>query len=364
MPEYVVLGRTYTIGCAAPAAGIPTQRIRFVDYLRNVLPNEWVASWSPAALDAGAIAAKQFAWYTAVIERKWRSQGYPFDLVDNTCDQYYRDASADPRTDAAIQRTWGTLLTRHGVLLRTYYRDTEAGCGGLPDCMGQVESAVLASAGQSTLQILARYYNAPGTAVRVTGARLPAQLPPVPPAPPIPLQPAATAPPSPTVTPMPALTPTLLAPTQTITATAGTVPPTETVTQAPTPTTSASTTAPDAPAPEPPTPAQLTPATAEPPTPARLTPATPTAAPLPMTPILPTARPVAVLPSLVGLGENQARELLAGLGITNVIADYQGRDRLGGLYDQFPAYAVVSHSPPAGAPATPDAQVVLGIRAP
>jgi peptidoglycan glycosyltransferase len=70
------------------------------------------------------------------------------------------------------------------------------------------------------------------------------------------------------------------------------------------------------------------------------------------------------MPSLVGLGENQAKGVLAGLGITNVIVDYQGRDRLGDLYDKFPAYAVVSHSPGAGAPISAGMQVVLGIRAP
>jgi hypothetical protein len=141
MPEYIVIGRTYQVDCITPARDIPTQRMRFVDYVRNVLPNEWVPAWPAASLEAGAIAAKQYAWYTMVVERKWRLQGYPFDIVDNTCDQYYRDASARPRTDAAIQGSWGTVLTRNGGLLQMYYRDTEARCGARADCMGQVESA-------------------------------------------------------------------------------------------------------------------------------------------------------------------------------------------------------------------------------
>ena len=66
----------------------------------------------------------------------------------------------------------------------------------------------------------------------------------------------------------------------------------------------------------------------------------------------------------MGLGENQARAVLAGLGITNVVVDYQGPDRIGALYDQFPPYAVVSHSPGPGAPASPGTTVILGIRAP
>lgn len=78
----------------------------------------------------------------------------------------------------------------------------------------------------------------------------------------------------------------------------------------------------------------------------------------------PPPKPAATMPSLVGLGENQAKGVLANLGITNVIVDYQGKDRLGALYDTYPAYVVVSHSPGAGAPISAGMQVVLGIRAP
>jgi beta-lactam-binding protein with PASTA domain len=64
------------------------------------------------------------------------------------------------------------------------------------------------------------------------------------------------------------------------------------------------------------------------------------------------------------MGENQARGVLANLGITSIIVDYQGRDRLGDTFDQFPAYAVVSHSPAPGTPITPGMTVILGVRAP
>ncbi len=97
------------------------------------------------------------------------------------------------------------------------------------------------------------------------------------------------------------------------------------------------------------------------PTPVPTVPALPTAPP---TPVVPTEMPTAVLPSLIGLGEDQAKGALAALGITQVVVDYQGRDRLGDLHDSVPAYAVVSHSPPAGAPTGPGTQVVLGVRAP
>lgn len=93
------------------------------------------------------------------------------------------------------------------------------------------------------------------------------------------------------------------------------------------------------------------------PTPDNTPPPTPVPAP-PPTPRVPT------MPNLVGRGENQAKAQLNALGITNIVVDYQGRDRAGDAFDQFPPYAVLSHIPAPGTPIGPDTAVVLGIRAP
>jgi beta-lactam-binding protein with PASTA domain len=74
--------------------------------------------------------------------------------------------------------------------------------------------------------------------------------------------------------------------------------------------------------------------------------------------------PVALMPNLIGRGETQAKQALARLGIYMVLVDYQGRDRLGDRYDQFPAYAVVSHDPPPNSTVRPGMMVKLGVRAP
>ncbi len=71
-----------------------------------------------------------------------------------------------------------------------------------------------------------------------------------------------------------------------------------------------------------------------------------------------------VMPPLVGLGENQAKAVLAQLGITSVVVDYQTRERIPAIFDQFVAYAVVSTSPGPGTPISPGMTVVLGVRAP
>ena len=70
------------------------------------------------------------------------------------------------------------------------------------------------------------------------------------------------------------------------------------------------------------------------------------------------------MPNLQGLGENQAKDLLATYGIYNVYVDYQTRDRIPNIFDSVAPYAVVSSQPGAGEPIHPGMTVVLGVRAP
>lgn len=154
------IGRTYSNNCVVPsdAYSIPVQSMRFVDYVRNVLPKEWVASWPAASLDAGAVAVRQYAWYTAFIQRKWNRQ-YPFDLLDNPCDQYYVDNAAHPATDAAFNRTWWVTMNKNGNLFATFYRAHDYQCPRIPGCMGQHGSRNRALAGESAYEILLHYYS-------------------------------------------------------------------------------------------------------------------------------------------------------------------------------------------------------------
>lgn len=78
----------------------------------------------------------------------------------------------------------------------------------------------------------------------------------------------------------------------------------------------------------------------------------------------PTAKPVVVMPELRGYGENQAKDILANLGITSIQVQYQSRSELGDLFDKYPAYAVVSSLPVAGRPIDASTFVILGIRSP
>ncbi len=119
------------------------QTIDFMDYVKHVLPSEWVPSWPWESLRAGAMAAKMYAW--SIIAAGGR---YPdADVYDSTCDQVYNPAVSYASTDASVEYTWNWRQTRSGNLVRTYYRAYYSQCvaaGLAGSCMGQWDSRDLA----------------------------------------------------------------------------------------------------------------------------------------------------------------------------------------------------------------------------
>jgi hypothetical protein len=159
-PEYIRVGRTFNEQCISPPPVVRVDRMPFTDYVKNVLPNEWLRGWPEESLNAGAVAVAQYAWSEAFAKRKWTARGFPFDVVDSTCDQYYRDRNASldySRTDAAVSRMWGTALMRDSTFITTYYRAWDSQCPH-QDCIGQWETYHRANEGWSGLQILGYYY--------------------------------------------------------------------------------------------------------------------------------------------------------------------------------------------------------------
>lgn len=90
----------------------------------------------------------------------------------------------------------------------------------------------------------------------------------------------------------------------------------------------------------------------------------PTCSPDVLVPLTPPTPGAVRMPDLRRFGENQAKEQLAALGIFNVFVDYQTRDRIPDVFDQYVPYAVISTIPAAGEWIDPDVTVVLGVRAP
>jgi hypothetical protein len=131
--------------------------VDFRDYVKHVLPNEWIASWKAEALRSGAMAAKMYAWYWIARGGKWPDA----DVYDSTCDQVYNPAIAYASTNAAVDETWNWRLTRGGLLFPTAYRAYAHQCaaaGLTGSCLGQWDSQWLAQARTTWPDILAAFY--------------------------------------------------------------------------------------------------------------------------------------------------------------------------------------------------------------
>lgn len=110
-----------------------TATVDFYDYVRDVLPNEWVASWYtsyPTAVRAGALAVKMYGWYH-VYHPKWNFSPYYADVQDNTNDQVYIVNSRHPSTTQAINDVGGIGVDRaDGKLFETQYVQGSESAGG------------------------------------------------------------------------------------------------------------------------------------------------------------------------------------------------------------------------------------------
>ncbi|PWI58933.1 SpoIID/LytB domain-containing protein [Sulfoacidibacillus thermotolerans] len=135
--------------------------VNFDQYCRDVLPNEWFPNWNPAALEAGAIAVKMFAWFHHL--HPVTIDGYTFD-VDNTVNfQTYRAQSDQPSTDQAYYATRNLAFVKpNKEIVELNYR---AGYENNPNwqyrnagIMAQWGSEYWANQGRTPLQILEFYY--------------------------------------------------------------------------------------------------------------------------------------------------------------------------------------------------------------
>jgi peptidoglycan hydrolase-like amidase len=135
-------------------------RVAFKTYVKNVLPNEWVSSWPAASLNAGAVAVKSHGWYWALHSTRRTPGGSCYDVRDDTGSQVYRPSSAVASTSAAVDRTWGTRMTRSGNILQAQYCSTTTACGAwvAGNWMSQTGSRDQARAGRGYRTILRSYY--------------------------------------------------------------------------------------------------------------------------------------------------------------------------------------------------------------
>ncbi len=91
------------------------------NYVRGVVPAESPSRWPLAELEAQAVAARSYA----VAQLK---PGALYDLVPDTRDQVYAGMAAErPRSNDAVEKTRGEILTFGGEVARTYYSSSSGG---------------------------------------------------------------------------------------------------------------------------------------------------------------------------------------------------------------------------------------------
>jgi hypothetical protein len=156
---------------AAPPATIRVYRtqsstvevVSFRDYLKHTLPNEWIPSWSPEALKAGAMAVKTYAWYW--VARGGKQVALGADVKDNVEDQVYDPNVSYASTDAAVDATYNYAMLRNGAVFQaqycagSYIADPTNDCPWAGPYMTQWGSAYYADAGKSWGWIIGFYYS-------------------------------------------------------------------------------------------------------------------------------------------------------------------------------------------------------------
>ena len=102
-------GQHTSTGAAVAGTELGVFQVPFETYVENVLASEWVPSWQPDSLDAGAMAVKSYAWYFV---NNWPRQGQPGGACYNVDDSTNLSASflvSFASTTAAVVATWDTM---------------------------------------------------------------------------------------------------------------------------------------------------------------------------------------------------------------------------------------------------------------
>ena len=135
MPATIRVWRRGLDGSTASCSG-RVDVIPFEQYVKGVLPHEWIRSWREESLKAGAVAIRTYAAW-------WVNAGGKYscaDLDDTTASQVYKDEFFD-NTNAAVDATAGQMVIRDGELVFAEYsaENSDPTAFGVdePHCSGQ-----------------------------------------------------------------------------------------------------------------------------------------------------------------------------------------------------------------------------------
>jgi Stage II sporulation protein len=104
LPATIKVWRRGLDGSTASCSG-RVDTLAFEDYVKGVVPHEWIPSWDAESLKAGAVAARTYAFYWVHAGGKYTCA----DIDDTTASQVYKD-STTAATNDAVDQTAGQFV--------------------------------------------------------------------------------------------------------------------------------------------------------------------------------------------------------------------------------------------------------------
>ncbi len=153
IPEYI------TVHLGSPNdSSARNVRVRFADYIKNVVSSEIYSTWPYNSLVANIHAIVTFA-LNRIYTEWYRSRGYPFDITNSTAyDQYYRDGGpVFENVSNIVDGIFNVYAKRNGQanpFFTQFCNGSTVTCNGL----SQWGTVTLANQGLSPLDILRYYY--------------------------------------------------------------------------------------------------------------------------------------------------------------------------------------------------------------
>jgi len=108
-----------------------SEQYDFEFYAEHVLPNEWISSWNPSSLAAGAVAVRTYAAWHELPGNSYSSGSNCADVrdtIDGVFDPSYTTAS----TVLAVQAAWGSIVYQNGGLFVAHYYAGTQTCAPAP----------------------------------------------------------------------------------------------------------------------------------------------------------------------------------------------------------------------------------------
>lgn len=155
---FPVIPETITVHLGAPDQPAENVRVSFADYIKNVASSEIYPTWPDSAIRANILAQISFA-LNRIYTEHYRSQGYDFDITNNTqYDQkFIKNRDIFDNISKIVDDIFNDYVVRQGnvqPLFTSYCSGTTATCPGLSQ-WGTVD---LAEQGLLPYEILQYYY--------------------------------------------------------------------------------------------------------------------------------------------------------------------------------------------------------------